>query len=198
MSVAQHIFSKLESIPKGIPFTPKEFLNLGSRHNIDKVLERLVKQGKVRRVLRGVYVCPEFSKYVGEVPPSLHEVVKAIAASTGEVLQLHGAEAVRQLGLSTQVPVKPVYLTSGRSRTILIENIEVEFRHVSPKKLILTGTQAGLAITALWYLGKNIVTIETIAKIKQQIRPEEFEIFLENKQNMPEWMARAVIDFEQK
>lgn len=198
MSVVQRILAKVEKIPLGTPFTPREFITLGSRINVGKILERLTIAGKIKRVRRGIYVCPEFSRYVGEVPPSTHAVLQTITATTGETLQVQGAEAARQLGLSTQAPVRESFLTSGRSRKILINNQEVKLRHVSPKKLVLAGTQAGIAITALWYLGKEQVTIRTIETIKNRIEVKEFQTLLNHKKLMPAWMATVVSRYEQQ
>lgn len=197
MSVVQQILAKVENIPLGTPFTPREFISLGNRINVGKVLERLTIAGKIKRVRRGIYVCPEFSRYVGEVPPSTHAVLKTITATTGEVLQVQGAEAARQLGLSTQAPVRESFLTSGRSRVILINNQEIKLKHVSPKKLVLAGTQAGIAITALWYLGKEEVTIQTLKTIKGRLEPEEFQTLLNYKKLMPAWMATVISCYEQ-
>ena len=198
MRAVQLISTRLDKIPVGTPFTPHAFVSLGSRNNISKVLERLVKVGKIKRLLRGVYVCPEINKYIGEVTPSLAQILQTIAATTGEVLELHGAESAKQLGLTTQSPVKPIFLTSGRSRLITIGNRKVEFRHASPKKLILAGTQAGLALTALWYLGKKEVNEKTIAKLKTKLPAKEFETLLEKKECMPAWMAEIIMKFEQQ
>lgn len=198
MSVVQQILAKVEKIPPGTPFTPREFISFGNRINVGKILERLTIAGKIKRVQRGIYVCPEFSRYVGEVPPSTYAVLQTITATTGETLQVQGAEAARQLGLSTQAPVRESFLTSGRSRKILINNQEVKLRHVSPKKLVLAGTQAGIAITALWYLGKEEVTINTLETIKTRIEPPEFQALLNHKKLMPAWMATVVSRYEQK
>jgi hypothetical protein len=135
---------------------------------------------------------------VGEVPASTYEVVKLITNITGEILQVQGAQAANLLGLSTQSPLKETYLTSGRSRKIQIGKQEVQFKHVSPKKLVLAGTPAGLALTALWYLGKEEVTIEVIEKIRERITMEEFEKLLRKKECMPAWMANVVNNYEQK
>ncbi len=196
MSVVQQVSAKLNEIPLGVPFTQQEFISLGNRLSVGKVLERLAIEGKIKRVRRGVYVCPKINPHVGEVAPSIYEVLKVIAATSEEVLQVQGAEAAKLLGLSTQAPVKESYLTSGRSRKIIINNQEVELKHVSPKKLILAGTSAGIALTALWYLGKEQVTPHTIAKLKQRLIIAEFEKLLSKKKHMPAWMASAVTSYE--
>lgn len=198
MSVVQQIVARVEKIPLGTPFTPREFISLGNRTNVGKILERLTTAGKIKRVRRGIYVCPQFNRYVGEVPPSTHAVLKTITATTGEVLQVQGAEAAKQLGLSTQTPVRESFLTSGRSRKVLINNQEIKLKHVSPKKLILAGTQAGIVITALWYLGKEDVTIKVLERIRNRIDVEEFQAVLNHKQLMPAWMATVVSSYEKQ
>ena len=152
---------------------------------------------KIKRVRRGIYVCPVINPHVGEVPPSTYEILKVITAATGEVLQVQGAEAAKLLGLSTQAPQRESYLTSGRSRKIMINNQEIKLKHVSPKKLILAGSQAGIAITA-WYLGKEEVTINTIETIKKRITIEEFHKLLNTKKLMPARMAYVAYKYEQK
>lgn len=198
MSVVQQIVSKLEKIPIGTPFTSREFLELGSQTNVGKILERLTNSGEIRRIRQGMYVCPKINPHVGEVTPSIHEVVKLITASTGEIIQVQGAEAARLFGLSTQVPMKQTFFTSGRSRKMTIGNQEVEFKHTSPKKLFLAGTKVGLAITALWYLGKEKVTTETIEKIVAKLSMEECNQFYNSKLHMPAWMAKMLIFFNQQ
>jgi len=198
MRVAQHIRHKLEGIPLGKPFTSRELIGLGEESNIRKVLERLVKEEEIIRVTRGIYVRPKISRYVGRVPPSLEAVLETIATSTGEVFQVHGAEAVRQLGLSTQVPVKPLFLTNGRSRILSIGNIEVKLRKVSPRKLILAGTLAGIAVSALWHLTKEEISLKTIERIEQVLPAEEFEKLTAVKASLPSWVTLLITNYQQK
>ncbi|MBS0289758.1 MAG: type IV toxin-antitoxin system AbiEi family antitoxin domain-containing protein [Proteobacteria bacterium] len=198
MRVAQHIRHKLEGIPLGQPFTSKELIGLGEESNIRKVLERLVKEEEIIRVTRGIYVRPKISRYVGRVPPSLEAVLETISTSTGEVFQVHGAEAVRQLGLSTQVPVKPLFLTNGRSRILSIGNIEVKLRKVSQRKLILAGTLAGIAVSALWYLTKEEISLKTIERIEQVLPAEEFEKLTAVKASLPSWVTLLITNYQQQ
>lgn len=198
MRVAQHIRHKLEEIPLGQPFTSKELIGLGEESNIRKVLERLVKEEEIIRVTRGIYVRPKISRYVGRVPPSLEAVLETISTSTGEVFQVHGAEAVRQLGLSTQVPVKPLFLTNGRSRILSIGNIEVILRKVSQRKLILAGTLAGIAVSALWYLTKEEISLKTIEKIEQVLPAEEFEKLTAVKTSLPSWVTLMITNYQER
>ena len=70
-------------------------------------------------------------------------------------------------------------------------------KHVRPRKLACTGTKAGLAITALWYLGKNNVKPKTIETIKKQLTKKEYESFKNSMGNMPGWLNDIIRRYEQ-
>lgn len=176
MSTTESIRACLRGIPKGKLFTTSRFGALGSRGTVDRALARFVEQGEIKRLARGVFVRPRKSRYVGNVLPGVDEVVQAMASASGEKVQMHGAEAARRLGLTTQVPVAPVYHTSASSRSIRVGNTTVRMIHTSnPRRLQFAGTEAGLALAALWYIGKNNATIETVATVRSAIKPEAFE-----------------------
>ena len=127
--------------------------------------------------------------------PGVQEIVKVIAKNHGETIQIHGAEAARRFQLTTQVPMTPVFNTSGLSRTLKLGNLNVRLKHVSPRKLYLAGTRPGLGLSALWYLGKDMVTKDTIAQIHSHLSEEEFTLL--KKVDKPTWMAAAFRSYEE-
>jgi len=116
MTTAGTIRNHIKGIAIGEPFTSIQFNGLGTRASIDQALSRLVKGGEIVRVSRGVFVRPKNSRYVGQVMPELSKVAQAIANAHGETIQVHGAEAARLLGLTTQMPLQSLFYTSGRNR----------------------------------------------------------------------------------
>jgi hypothetical protein len=70
------------------------------------------------------------AKRVGPNPPA---VLEAVARATGETIQIHGADAVLRLGLSTQMQVLPTYYTRGSIREIKIREAVIRLRYVSEK-----------------------------------------------------------------
>lgn len=192
----ERIREYIESLPLGHPVTSRAFLEFGGRAAVDQALTRFVKTGGLSRVARGVYVRPKRSPYVGEVPPEPLKVAEAIAAETGSVIQVHGAEAARRVGLSTQVPTRPIFYTSGPSRRFNLGQMQVLLKHVCPRKLALSGRPAGIALTALWYLGKAAVTLETIERIRMRLPSEEFEALRTSTRSMPGWMHDIFIEYE--
>lgn len=196
MSVAQAISHRIKRMKKGKPFVRTVFAELGSRAAVDKALSRLVQAGRLERVARGVYMRPKLSTYVGWVRPSPITIMNILAKANGETIQIHGAEAVRRLGLSTQMQVVPVYYTSGRTREIKAGNAVVRLNHVSSDRLQHAGNKVGLALTALYYLGKDGACPHALSKIADTLSPDELATLLACR--MPKWMRAALAPFDEE
>lgn len=190
MSTAETIRKRILRVRKGEPFTNTRFLKLGSRASVDKILSRLVEEGVIQRIARGVFVRPKKSRFIGNVMPDVTKVVEIMARDHGETIQVHGAEAARRFKLSTQVPTMPVFYTSGSTRVLKVGNLIVTLKHASRRKLLLAGKRPGLALSALWYLGKNNVNAHVVSSIRKGLTTEEFETLKQT--DMPAWMADAV------
>lgn len=197
MSLTQQILKTINTLPRGEPFISSRFLTYGSRANVDQSLSRLVKRKEITRLARGIYVRAKYNRFVGAVLPEPLKIAKALSQETNSVVQINGAEAARQLGLSTQMSTRPVFLTTGQSRRFHMGELEIILKHVTPRKLACAGTKAGLAVTALWYLGKNNVTPKTIETIKKQLTKKEYESFKNSLGNMPGWLSDMIRRYEQ-
>ena len=80
--------------------------------------------------------------------------------------------------------------TSGSSREIRIGALTIRLQHVPPEKLQHAGTKVGLALVALFYLGRKGVSPASVAKIKSQLTPAELKQLAACK--MPAWMSKAL------
>jgi hypothetical protein len=198
MTIAQKLKEKVAQMELGEPFSSKELLSIGTRSAVDQGLSRLARSGEVMRVTRGVYVKPRQNQYVGAVIPEPLKIIQAKLAAENESVQVHGAEAARQFELTTQVPTTPVFYTSGSSRQFCIGKLRVRLKRVSPRKLLLAGTPAGTALSALWYIGKENVSESVIEKIKHKLPAAEFETLKATRSAMPAWMADAFYHYEQQ
>jgi hypothetical protein len=153
------------SLPSVEPFVVANVLQFGTRAAVDQALTRLTKEGLIERVTRGTYMRPGKSKYVAKVLPSAAKVIKAIASEGREVIEINGAQAAMQLGLSTQVPASQIFLTTGPSRVLTLGKTKIFLKHQSPSKFVLAGTNAGQALRALEYLGAREVTTKTLVEV---------------------------------
>lgn len=116
------------SLPEGEPLLAKELAHLGSRAAVGRALARLARRGALLRAARGFYVRGVETRF-GTRAPAPEKVVAALACRRGETVTPSGAAAANALGLTNQVPIRTVYLTSGPSRKLQLGGQLVELTH---------------------------------------------------------------------
>ncbi|MEF7615935.1 DUF6088 family protein [Aquincola sp. MAHUQ-54] len=85
--------------------------------------------------------------------PSAEKVVQALAAQAGEMVAPHGGSAANALGLTQQVPIREVYVTTGRTRVLKLGRAEVVIKHAPVWMFSLGSGAAGAAVRALAWMG---------------------------------------------
>jgi hypothetical protein len=189
-NLTKAIFSAAQSLPEGGILSPKEFLHLGSRAAVDQALTRLTREGKLLRVSRGAYVTPVSGRF-GSRAPSTESVMQALEGQSGETIVASGASEANALGLTTQVPTREVFITSGLSRTLQLGNRAVELKHGTRWQLALGKRPAGMAVRALSWLGPE--QAHTALRIlREKLPAAEWEAMRTARAALPSWMARAV------
>jgi hypothetical protein len=118
-------------------------------------------------------------------------VLEALTATTGETIAAHGAAAANSLGLTTQVPVRAVYLTSGPSRRLNLGAQTVELQHAPRWQLSLPGRPAGDAIRALAWLGKGQSRAMT-TKLEKALSAQTLKELSGARGRLPTWMAQQI------
>ena len=189
-SVIKEILEYAANLPEGTPLVAKELLHLGSRFSVDQALSRLARNGKLLRAGRGIYVLPIRGRF-GARPPAPSKVVEAIASQRGETVVAHGALAANALGLTSQVPVRQVYLTAGPSRRLKLGAQTVELRHAPSWQLILPKSAAGDAIRALAWLGPNGAE-EGLRILEHKLSKSALQEIVAMRARLPTWMAKEV------
>lgn len=188
MNTAKVIRAVIEALPEGKAFSAKEFLQFGTRAAVDQALYRMTKNNEIMRLSRGIYARPKWNKYVkAPVMPEPLEVAKLVAETRGAKIGPTGAAAANMLGLSTQVPIHPIYATTGRTGAIKYGKNVIRFRHVAPRKMQYAGTAVGAAIAAIRYLGKNQFTFEVIEKLKHTLSVDDFNTLRQATSALPGW-----------
>ncbi len=56
--LTKKIMNYTSDLPEGFPLTAKQLWHLGKRAAVNQALSGLVKQRKLLRISRGIYVCP--------------------------------------------------------------------------------------------------------------------------------------------
>lgn len=188
--LAQSILSQAHSLCEGGLISPREFLHLGSRAAVDQTLSRLAREGKLLRVGRGAYALPVRGRF-GVRPPSTESVVVAIELASGETVVASGAAEANSLGLTTQVPTREVFLTSGRSRRLKLGNREVELKHGNRWQMLLGRRPAGKAIRALIWLGPERAPV-ALGLLRGKLSSQEWGAMRQARAVLPTWMAKAI------
>lgn len=189
-TLPETILRQAQSLPEGSVLSPKEFLHLGSRPAVDQAFSRLAKAGKLLRVARGAYAAPVSSRF-GSRAPAPEKVVKAFASRHGEIVVPHGASAANALGLTQQVPIREVYLTSGRTRKLRLGRSEVLVKHAPRWMLALGARPAGAAVRALAWIGPAHAA-QSLATLRRTLSRSEWSALTSARATLPGWMAQAI------
>ncbi|WP_380058992.1 DUF6088 family protein (plasmid) [Falsihalocynthiibacter sp. SS001] len=176
----------------GAIFAPVDFLDIGSRASVDQALSRLADQGVIRRLTRGLYDYPKKSPRFGYLSPSADDIARAVARKDNQILLLSPAMAANQLGLSTQVPSTPTYMTDGPTRNKTIGRQVIQFRHASSKTLVGAGQKTGAVFQALRYVGKDRVDDQVIGKLAHSLDDKDRVLLSKQSKHTPAWMHPVV------
>lgn len=186
-TLAKKVLQHASQLSEGTPLSAKELLHLGNRAAVDQVLSRLTRRGELMRAGRGVYLRPVKNRF-GTRAPSAAKAIEGLSARMGETIVPNGAAAANALGLTTQVPVREIYFTSGRTRKLTLGSQRVELRHAPAWKLVLPGRMAGNAIRALEWLGQE-ESSAALQELKAKLPPEELREIANVRGRLPTWLA---------
>ena len=189
-SLPSQIMSHAAKSPEATLLCPSALLHLGSRAAVDQALSRLARKGQLMRVCQGVYVRPNQTRF-GSRSPTLEKVLASLSVLWGETIVPCGGTAANALGLTTQVPVRSVYLTSGPNRKLKLGGLMVELRHAPRWQLVAPHKTAGDAVRALAWLGPEEVE-ENLETLGHKLSPEEIEELAATRAVMPAWLAEPV------
>ena len=189
-SLPKRIMEYAESLPEATPLCPAGLLHLGNRAAIDQALSRLARSGKLMRICQGVYMRPKQTRF-GECAPSVGKALRSLAALWGETIVPSGGSAANCLGLTTQNPVRAVYLTSGPSRRLHFGALTVELRHAPRWQLAAPHRKAGEVIRALAWLGPEEVE-DSLETVLPTLSEEDMKELSAVRAIMPIWMAEPV------
>ncbi len=193
MSTVDKIEKKIKRLKQGAIVFTEDFQEYGSPGAVKVALHRLTKKGILVSLARGVYAKPKFSKLLNkEVLPGAEEVAKAIAKRDKAKIIPTGVFALNALGLSTQLPLKLVYLTDGSPRKIKIGNQTIYFKKTTPKNLALKGNISKLVVQALKEIGKNKATKQELKKIQNLLLKEDKQDLKHDIAIAPQWIAELM------
>lgn len=132
-----------------------------------------IKPGAIQfRVARGFYIAAVETRFgARKLAPEM--IIRSLANVQSELIVATGASVSNKWGLTTQVPVRYVFLTTGRSRVLQVGKTTVSIRHAPRWLMALGATGAGDAIRALDWLGKASVG-DAVSKLHKLLPESEW------------------------
>ncbi len=178
---------------RGWAFSRSDFVEDFSTESIDISLFVLAKEGKIRRVCRGMYDYPKYSELLQqELSPDFDQVAQAFARKFNWRIQPSGDAALNLLGLSTQVPGNLIYLSDGPNRKYTIGNYKLEFKKSALKDVGFKYRESGLLVQALKALGKEHVTEQVIKKVRNQLDTKICQKIVKDTKSATGWIYDSI------
>ncbi|PZO91295.1 MAG: hypothetical protein DI623_03640 [Sphingomonas sanxanigenens] len=192
-AVTDKIMKRVRGKGRGWAFTPKDFLDLGTRASIDMALTRLVQANQIRRIGRGLYDYPKLHDKLGALTPDADTIAQAVATQSGDKLSSSGAQAANRLGISTQVPAKTSYATSGQTRVKKVAGRTIALKRSRAPILDDASPDANAVLQLLAHVGKDKIDDDLIQRLSAQIDDRDFKALTKAQPLMPGWMSDAVL-----
>lgn len=192
-AVADKIIKRVRGKGRGWAFTPKDFLDLGTRASIDMALTRLVQAGQIRRIGRGLYDYPKLHDKLGALTPDADSIAQAVATQSGDKLSASGAQSANRLGISTQVPAKASYATSGQTRVKKVAGRTIALKRSRAPILDDASPDANAVLQLLAHVGKANIDNDLIHRLASQLDDRDLKALRKAQPLMPGWMSDAVL-----
>lgn len=187
------IRERVLSAEDGTVFAASDFADIADTNTIRQSLYRLVNDGTLRRILRGVFEKPKYSKLLDEyVAVDPDAVAKALARSYHWTIAPCGNTALNLLGLSTQVTAVWSYISDGPYKTYEWNSTKLEFKHRTNKEITGLSYTTSLVIQALKTLGKNNVTPDVIQTLMERLSDSEKQACLKEATESTDWVYDTI------
>jgi hypothetical protein len=192
-NISESIFYFIAGHGRGWAFSSSDLAGRFARQQIDNALSDLAETKKIRRIARGLYDYPRFSDLLQKtLSPDIDQVANAYARKFNWRIEVSGDSALNLLGLSTQIPAQYIYLSDGPSKSYDVMGVQLTFKKSSLKDIGFKHRESTLIVQALKALGKEHLTTEVFAKIREQIAKESFAKILRDTQGSTGWIYEAI------
>ena len=186
----KQIKTRIDAAEPGAVFIPSDFFDIAEAVKVNMCLNRLIKNGDLNRVMRGVFAKPRHSELLNKnVSPYSNDIAKAIARNYGWTIVPFGDTALNILGLSAQVPAVWLYISDGPYKTYNADGITIRFKHTDNKNEIISiSYQTALVVQALKALGKGNISDSDIRRLSDTFSQSEKQKMLSESRRVTAWV----------
>ena len=189
----QEIRARILAAEDGAVFVAPDFADIADTATIRQGLKRLYQSGIIRRIIRGIYEKPKYSKLLDEyVAADPDAVAKALARCYHWTIAPCGNTALNLLGLSTQVTAVWSYISDGPYKTYEWNSTKLEFKHRTNKEITGLSHMTSLVIQALKTLGRTNVTPEIIQTLSEKLSEAEKQACLKEATESTDWVYDTI------
>jgi len=192
-SIKSKIYHRIRGHKRGRGFSAVDFINNFNRRETDEALTDLASDGKIRRVIRGVYDYPKYSDLLKRyIAPDIYQIANAIARKFSWRIHPDGNTALNYLGLSTQIAAKNIYLSDGPNRKYKIGNTELEFKRTAIKETALRYPETSLVVQALKSWGEANIDDKFLQKLSGRYTLKEWQKIKRDSVKAAGWIYKTI------
>jgi hypothetical protein len=192
-SIESKVVARIYGHRRGWSFSAKDFIDLGTRKSVDNALLQLYDNGRIRRVIRGIYDYPRYSELLQQqLSPDIHQVARAMARKFGWRTQPDGFAAMNLLGLTTQVPSQYVFHSDGPDRQYQIGQTTLTFKHSALKEMGFAHEESGVVVYALKTLGEKRIDEFVVAQIRNWLPEAKRRKILKDTERVTGWVHETI------
>lgn len=192
-SIENKVFSIIKGTGRGYVFSGADFIDKFNTSSIDLALSNLSKTGKIRRVIRGIYDFPKYSKLLEQyLSPEMDKIAYALARKFKWRIEPSGDIALYFFGLSTQVPGRYIYFSDGPNREYEIFGNQLEFKKTALKEIGFKYSESALLVQAIKTLGKDNIASEIIEKMRNEIDGKLYAKIIKDTKTTSDWIYSVI------
>ncbi|ADR24261.1 conserved hypothetical protein [Mycoplasma leachii PG50] len=189
MSYLSQIQNRIDHFEPAKIFISQDFSDIASNETVRRTLNKLVEEDKIKRIINGFYYNPSYIELIHEYEPfEVEELAYSIARKYNWEIAPFGIACLNILGLSTQVPARIIFVSSGKNKIYNIDGWIIEFKKVSNKEICNMSWTTKIVIQAIKEIGKGKLTKKDIRIIRNNLSVLEKQNLLKEAKYTTTWI----------
>ena len=195
ISIQAKLEAIIETLEKGALVSAHDFLEVGNYEAVKRALVRLCDEGKLKRVLRGLYQTPNTNAFLKkDIGTSPKKVAEKLAEKFGWTIAPAEDTALNELGLSTQVPTKYTFISDGPTKTYTLDNgLSIYFKHRANIEIANLTTKEAMVIEAIRTISQQHMNKQIRRKLSMTLTEQEMQRLLEQGKWMQQWIYEEIV-----
>lgn len=184
----------IDTLERGALVSTHDFLEVSNYEAVKHVLVQLCEEGKLKRVLRGIYQTPNYNAFLQkDIGTSPKKVAEKLAEKFGWTIAPAEDTALNELGLSTQVPAKYTFISDGPTKTYTLDNgLSIYFKHIANKEISNLTTKEAMVIEAIRTISQQHMNKQIRRKLSKTLSEQEIQHLLEQDKLIHQWIYEEI------